>query len=132
MNNEPAYKYSILNLADKGLQKNQFIKKKLDYQVLYLENDLNQKFELSKGNNIIYLVENDSAEVFKFAKLNKPVDFDNDYFETGRVPLEGKDVEVLCSSVEWGQISWGNETIQVKDLTITGLTSFKYYKRSNK
>lgn len=64
--------------------------------------------------------------------MNKPVDFDNDYFETGRVPLEGKDVEVLCSSVEWGQISWGNETIQVKDLTITGLTSFKYYKRSNK
>lgn len=38
MNNEPAYKYSILNLADKGLEKNQFIRKKLDYQVLYLEN----------------------------------------------------------------------------------------------
>ena len=70
--------------------------------------------------------------MFKFAKVSKPADFDNDYFETGRVPLEGKDVEILCSSVEWGQISWGNETIQVKDLTITGLTSFKYYKRSAK
>jgi hypothetical protein len=37
MNNEPAYKYSILNLADKGYEKNEFIIRKLDYQVLYIE-----------------------------------------------------------------------------------------------
>lgn len=41
MNNEPAYKYSILNLADKSLEKNEFIKRKLDSQVLYLEAENN-------------------------------------------------------------------------------------------
>jgi len=51
MNNEPAYKYSILNLADKGLEKNEFIKRKLDNQVLYLETENNEKYELSKCFN---------------------------------------------------------------------------------
>ena len=37
MNNEPAYKYSIFNIADKGFDKNEFIIKKLDHMVLYLE-----------------------------------------------------------------------------------------------
>jgi hypothetical protein len=37
MNNEPAYKYSIFNIADKGFDKNEFIIKKLDNMVLYLE-----------------------------------------------------------------------------------------------
>lgn len=39
MNNEPAYKYSIFNIADKGFEKNQFIIKKLDTMVLYLETE---------------------------------------------------------------------------------------------
>ena len=37
MNNEPAYKYSIFNIADKGFDKGEFIIKKLDHMVLYLE-----------------------------------------------------------------------------------------------
>lgn len=37
MNNEPAYKYSIFNIADKGFDKNEFVIKKLDSNVLYLE-----------------------------------------------------------------------------------------------
>jgi hypothetical protein len=36
MNNEPAYKYSIFNIADKGFEKNEFMIKKLDNFVLYL------------------------------------------------------------------------------------------------
>lgn len=37
MNNEPAFKYSIFNLADKGFDKNEFLIRKLDSYVLYLE-----------------------------------------------------------------------------------------------
>jgi hypothetical protein len=48
MNNEPAYKYSIFNIADKGFEKNEFITKKLDNFVLYLETDTHQKYELLK------------------------------------------------------------------------------------
>lgn len=50
MNNEPAYKYSISNIADKGLEKNEFIIKKLDNFVLYLETDVQEKYELLKSN----------------------------------------------------------------------------------
>lgn len=39
MNNEPAYKYSIFNIADKGFEKNEFMIKKLENYVLYLETD---------------------------------------------------------------------------------------------
>lgn len=49
MNNEPAYKYSILNLADKGYEKNEFIKRKLDNQVLYIESENNEKYEICRG-----------------------------------------------------------------------------------
>lgn len=37
MNNEPAYKYSIFNIADKGFDKNEYMIKKLDNCVLYIE-----------------------------------------------------------------------------------------------
>ena len=41
MNNEPAFKYSVFNLADKGFDKNEFLIRKLDNYVLYLENENN-------------------------------------------------------------------------------------------
>jgi hypothetical protein len=50
MNNEPAYKYSIFNIADKGFDKNEFMIKKLDDYVLYLETEEGQKYELLKSN----------------------------------------------------------------------------------
>ncbi len=50
MNNEPAYKYSIFNIADKGFEKNEFMIKKLDNFVLYLETDAQEKYELLKSN----------------------------------------------------------------------------------
>ncbi len=44
MNNEPAYKYSIFNIADKGFEKNEFLVKKLDNFVLYLETEDQEKY----------------------------------------------------------------------------------------
>jgi hypothetical protein len=49
MNNEPAYKYSIFNIADKGFEKNEFMIKKLDNYVLYLETEDEHKYELVKS-----------------------------------------------------------------------------------
>ena len=49
MNNEPAYKYSLFNLADKGYDKGEFIFKKLESLVLYLETSLGEKYELYKS-----------------------------------------------------------------------------------
>jgi hypothetical protein len=49
MNNEPAYKYSIFNIADKGFDRSEFMIKKLDSFVLYLETDDHQKYELLKS-----------------------------------------------------------------------------------
>lgn len=37
MNNEPAFKYTIFNIADKGFDKSEFLLRKLDNRVLYLE-----------------------------------------------------------------------------------------------
>lgn len=49
-NNEPAYKYSIFNIADKGYEKGEFMIKKLDSFVLYLETENGDKYELLKSN----------------------------------------------------------------------------------
>ena len=49
MNNEPAYKYSIFNIADKGFEKNDFMIKKLDHYVLYFETAQQEKYELVKS-----------------------------------------------------------------------------------
>jgi hypothetical protein len=35
MHNEPAYKYSIYNIADKGFDKSEFLIRKLDHKVIY-------------------------------------------------------------------------------------------------
>lgn len=37
MNNEPAMKYSIFNIADKGFEKSEFLIRKLDTRVIYFE-----------------------------------------------------------------------------------------------
>jgi hypothetical protein len=51
MNNEPAYKYSIFNIADKGFEKSDFMIKKLDHYVLYLETENLEKYELLKSTS---------------------------------------------------------------------------------
>ncbi len=55
MHNEPAYKYSLFNLADKGFESGDFLVKKLDTVVLYLETTDQQKYELSKSKIKSYL-----------------------------------------------------------------------------
>jgi hypothetical protein len=52
MNNEPAYKYSIFNIADKGFDRSEFMIKKLDNFVLYLETEDHQKYELLKSKRL--------------------------------------------------------------------------------
>lgn len=37
MNNEPAYKYSLFNIADRGFERSEWVIKRLDSNVLYLE-----------------------------------------------------------------------------------------------
>lgn len=49
MNEEPAHKYTIFNIADKGYDKSEFMIKKLDNFVLYLETSKGEKYELNKG-----------------------------------------------------------------------------------
>mgnify|MGYP000968943608 CR=1 FL=1 len=39
MNNEPAYKYSLFNIADRGFEKSEWVIKRLDACVLYLEGE---------------------------------------------------------------------------------------------
>lgn len=51
MNNQPAFKYSIYNIADKGFDKNEFLVKKLDSKVLYFETSAQEKYQLSKCTN---------------------------------------------------------------------------------
>jgi len=36
MNNEPAHKYSMINIADKGIDKSQYMISKMENYVLYL------------------------------------------------------------------------------------------------
>ena len=50
MHNEPAYKYSLFNLADKGYEKGDFLIRKLDSTVIYLETLNKEKYELSKSS----------------------------------------------------------------------------------
>jgi hypothetical protein len=55
MNNEPAYKYSLFNIADRGFEKSEWVVKRLDSSVLYLEGD-DTKYELVKRNRLGNLV----------------------------------------------------------------------------
>lgn len=57
---------------------------------------------------------------------------DNEYFSNGHVPLDAKDVEIVEDKVEWELISWGNQSVKVKERVIEGLSSFKYYRKSTK
>lgn len=76
------------------------------------------------------MLEND--EFYRFSKIKNPYSFDNDYFALGHAPIDVKDLEILYPNLEWDQITWGNQSVKIRDSTIQGLTSFKYYKKSGK
>lgn len=131
MNNEPAYKYSIFNIADKGFEKNEFMIKKLDNYVLYLETDKQEKYELLKSNTPLNSeVDLDVFDVFRFSRVKHPERIDNDYFCSNKPPLADDQIEVIYPNLEWEEILWGNTSILIQgERRVEGLRSFKYYKR---
>lgn len=132
MNNEPAYKYSLFNIADRGFEKSEWVVKRLDTSVLYLEGE-DTKYELLKRNRSGNSgPEKEFFEIFKFSIVKNPEKVDNEYMAKCAPPLSDDMVEVVYPELEWEEILWGNNSIQVKDRNFTGIRSFKYYKTDAK
>lgn len=66
--------------------------------------------------------------MFKFSIVRNPEKVDNEYFAKNPPPLSDDMVEVVYPELEWEEILWGNNSIQVKDRNFPNIRSFKYYK----
>ncbi len=78
MNDEPAFKYSIINIADKGFDENVFLSKKLDKFVLYLETKKREKYEINKCKfDITLAADLEYFDVYRVAKIKNPYQADN-------------------------------------------------------
>ena len=64
--------------------------------------------------------------------VKAPEKADNEFFLKNPPPLSEEQIEVVYSDLEWEEILWGNNSIQVKDKNFAGLRSFKYYKMDSK
>ena len=52
--------------------------------------------------------------MFKFSRVKYPDRIDNEYFASGRCPLEDESIEVVYPNLEWEEIVWGNASILLK------------------
>lgn len=89
-------------MADKGYEKNEFIAKKLDTHVLFLETSDMEKYELAKSKiSIIQDMENGIEETYQFSKIKEPLKCDNLYFSNNPAPLEPSMIDILFPALEW-------------------------------
>lgn len=71
----------------------------------------------------------DADDLYQIAKIKCPEKIDNEYFVNNKCPLDSEMIEIVCDTLQWQEISWGNVSVSIGDQKIEGLKSFKYYKR---
>ncbi|KRX10519.1 hypothetical protein PPERSA_01531 [Pseudocohnilembus persalinus] len=160
LNNEPAYKYSCMNICDKWNDSKNYKSYRLQTQVLYLDTRDNQRFEISANKEESSQNENEKNEQdkdaqndneqqidkeenlndheiqlnqnsYKIAKVLNPFEIDNQYMNENKIPLVNEQKEVIFDDIEWTNILWGTDIITIKDFQIKNVTSFKFYMRSD-
>ena len=102
---------------------------KLKFYVLYIET-FKERYEIARSEQ---QMEGEDQELFndwdqyRFSRVLNPLICDNAYMEESPRPLPADKVEVVYSDIFWDKFLWGSNALQVKDILIEGLKSFKYY-----
>jgi hypothetical protein len=119
-NNEPAYKYSLFNIAD-HFQRQKQLAKRLDREVLYLE-ARDHFYELAKETFKNYF------DKYRLSRVRDPARVNNEYFFKAGGPLPAEAVEQVEADLEWSDLSWGPTQLHARGTLIPDLLSFKFYK----
>jgi hypothetical protein len=111
LNNEPCFKYSLFFFIDSYINfKNSLISNKLENEIFYFEDD-NLRYELCKisnrniNNNFEYKI-----GLYRFSKVKNPFNIDIDIY-----PLDDSDIEIFYNKIQWDDIQFGLEEIQIKN-----------------
>lgn len=93
LNNEPAYKYSCMNICDKGNDSKTWKSYKLKLFVFYFDTKNNERYEISRVNNQNQSDEEQEPNLFKefdqykLAQVINPYELDNYQMEKFSKPL---------------------------------------------
>jgi len=129
MCNDPAYKYSLLNICDKSEDMKTWTSYRLKDHVLYLET-LDERYELARAPAPSQSEESkifQDFDQYRLSKLREPAALDNDRMAGSRRPLPTEDVELLLADLDWSDFRWGSDRVVVRELEIGKLLSYKYY-----
>ena len=121
--------YSLDYLGDKGRDEYTYLSTRLKSEVLYLETDTD-RYELSRITE-----ESSDADIFaqgldkyRWSQVKPPMLMKGGAFMSeAKVPLDGNWVKLLHRAVEWQEIQWGSQFIQVKGATYGPLTCVKFF-----
>lgn len=125
MCNEPATKYSLLSIADKSSDPEDFTSHLLKSKVLYLEGN-GARYELTKTDT----ADEDLFKIYdtyKFSKIINPLLIDNEFMNKNAIPLADQYLKVLYKDLDWTEIKWGNDFITVRGEEISNVTNYKFY-----
>ena len=121
--------YSLDYLGDKGRDEYTYLSTRLKSEVLYLETHTD-RYELSRITE-----DTSDADIFaqgldkyRWSLVKQPVLMKGGLFMgENKVPLENNLVKMLHKAVEWQEIEWGSQYIQVKGTTYGPLTCVKFF-----
>jgi len=125
MCNEPATKYSLLSIADKSSDPEDFTSHLLKTKVLYLETQ-DSRYELTKTET----AEDDLFKIYDTYKLSKiinPLLIDNEFMSKSIIPLPDQYLQINYKDLDWTEIKWGNDFLTVRGEEIKNMRNYKFY-----
>jgi len=145
---EPSYKYSLSAIIDKSHDNtNEYLSYLLKSKVLYVEtntkryeiarhqclsrntqtdktiNELEKKSMVNNIDDFIF----EKYEKFKFSEVNDPYEKGNAFMLSNKVPLTSEYVKELYSILDWSDLKWGGDYIDVRGIKVDKIKTFKFY-----
>ena len=119
LSNDPWQRYQLWVVADQGPERKLWTSYRLKNLVLFAET-FSARYELSMSDS--------SGEFAKYrwARFNDPANMDGAVMQTATIPLDDAHVTVTEAGLDWEEIRWGHNKVQVRGTTYP-LTRILWY-----
>lgn len=124
--NEPALKYCLGLIGDRGMDESQWTSSRLRNEVLYFETGFMSRYELS-----LYKSGHDSKDLYDTYKLCKvKKESITRPPKNAAIPLKSRSVDEIVKQLDWEEIEWGPASVRIRNQEYP-IQSVLFRKRSN-
>merc|ERR1712007_150577 len=103
---EPAFKYTLFAMCDRGEDDKFWTSRKLKLQTLYIENG-SARYEITRQESADDVFQD--YDKYRFSMVKNPFKVDNNFMIENNIPLSEAYVTVLRHNLDWREFLWGTD-----------------------